>query len=537
MLKYVFFVFLLKNIQNQCVITTILGQKTASCENHHLNEIPSSIDADITILRFNDNNLVNLYVNMFSRYTRLQELDLSNNKIESIAENAFGGLYHLRILSLKGNNLESIPKLGLSNLKKIDYLNIESNPITHIESQDLTVLTSLKQLNLANCKIKWIDYEWMEGLVHLNEINISKNRIIGLSHKMEKYFPSTLKVLRLHDNPWSCTCHLKWLKKFLTKSNHKLHWKFSINIPKCNSPINLQNKRWDEIDYLQFACPPKITNGYNETIISASPGETINIKCNANGDPRPNITWAYDATLHKGIDKNEKKINTTSNEITSLLVIKNITLNDFQMYHCKAIQDEKKIFNLNNATKTIIPNTVQSKNSIINKKFVIGMIIGISILLSLSCMLMVCVIFRKYNDHKIKKKLYGNKNKSIRRNNSDPGIYKTKYSNNITGILEKNIESKKISTFKTNKIITYHNNIMLDTDTTFTPTEENISKNDNVWTKIDNLLHIQTEDLEVGEDNTIATTAIQIIPYKENNVKILTTHSIKKDMLKYETVL
>ena len=67
------------------------------------------------------------------------------------------------------------------------------------------------------------------------------------------FLPLTnLKSLQLHSNPWSCDCHLKSFRDWVTERG-------LVNYPtSCSEPERLSGKPWADVEQREFACKPEI---------------------------------------------------------------------------------------------------------------------------------------------------------------------------------------------------------------------------------------------------------------------------------------
>ncbi len=63
---------------------------------------------------------------------------------------------------------------------------------------------------------------------------------------------TNLKSLQLHSNPWTCDCHLKSFRDWVTERG-------LVNYPtSCADPERLAGKPWADVEAGAFACKPEI---------------------------------------------------------------------------------------------------------------------------------------------------------------------------------------------------------------------------------------------------------------------------------------
>eukprot|EP00057_Strongylocentrotus_purpuratus_P021347 XP_011675821.1 PREDICTED: toll-like receptor 3 [Strongylocentrotus purpuratus] len=161
--------------------------------------------------------------------TNLQTLNLANNNLISVNRNTFVGLRNLKFLDLSRNHnpldisvdafeeTSSLEKIimkdlvkftmtAFQDLQKLRNLNLASNYITVIEKQLFSRTSSLQYLYLQNNQISTIDSFTL--------------------------LPTSLKVLIIANNPFTCTCQLAWFREWLDKVNTTIYQR---NETRCSS--------------------------------------------------------------------------------------------------------------------------------------------------------------------------------------------------------------------------------------------------------------------------------------------------------------
>lgn len=275
--------------ESKCFIITIQSLKNADCRNKNLKMIPTNIERDIKVLMFEENKLTLLRDQELSRYILLQEIDLTRNQISTVHDYAFMGLDNLQILDLEGNELKAIPALAIARLTSLRKLNLKSNQIRTIPNNSLSTLINLQELNFENNYITQIDSHAFFGLSDLEQLNIVENDLTTLNIKMNDTLSPSLEMVRLHDNPWHCDCHLRWFRDLL--ETRPISWKFYHNTPKCDTPEIIQGATWKQLSSNQFACAAESNVKKNSTNIQLIPGKNVTIDCFVQGDPIPQVTW------------------------------------------------------------------------------------------------------------------------------------------------------------------------------------------------------------------------------------------------------
>ena len=174
------------------------------------------------------------------------------------------------------------------------------------------------QINFEDCWLESIDPASFNGLERLSALNLVNNELRTLDSAMERTLPSSLRVVRLYRNPWSCNCRLRWLRRWLvspptvtgsppaTAAESTINWDFARNTPTCAAPALIRGVAWRHLTADQFACPSRIvavsvpggsSNATAATGIRAVAGSNATVECLAAGDPVPIVSWS------RGVDQ------------------------------------------------------------------------------------------------------------------------------------------------------------------------------------------------------------------------------------------
>ena len=161
------------------------------------------------------------------------------------------------------------------------------------------------QINFEDCWLEYIHPGAFSGLERLSALNLVNNELRALDSAMRATLPSTLRVVRLYRNPWTCNCRLRWLRRWLVSradsADSTINWDFASNTPTCAAPALIRGVAWRHLTADQFACPSRIIavsaagtsgNWTTTTGIRATSGQNATVKCMAAGDPEPIISWS-----------------------------------------------------------------------------------------------------------------------------------------------------------------------------------------------------------------------------------------------------
>lgn len=278
--------------QHQCTVVVIFGLKRADCADEGLASLPRTLPAEINVLLFAGNLLERLEAFEFRPYASLQELSVVRNRIGGIDPDAFDGLHSLRVLDLEANNLSAVPTAAFRHVPSLRSLTLKANPIRYLTDDCFSGLANVEALNVEGCRLRGVHPAAFRGLDRLTELNIADNQLRHLAESMT--FPSSLTVLRLLRNPWTCDCRLRWLRRRLTAKtvNWDLAGADSDGGPACAEPPILAGIAWRHVGWERFACPPAVDSA--ATNVRVRPGANVTVECVAVGDPEPRIEWGRD---------------------------------------------------------------------------------------------------------------------------------------------------------------------------------------------------------------------------------------------------
>ena len=412
-----------------CTLITEISLKTAKCININLVKLPKNVETDVQILHLHKNQITSLEDDSFDGMYSLQNLHLSENWISYVSENAFKSLQNLQNLYLNNNMMKNVPKTSFKFLKQLRLLDFSYNPITRITSDDFTYLLNLETLKFENCQLISIDPSSFDWLPNLYEINIIGNQLTALNWRLKSSL-QRVSVLRLHNNPWNCNCHLKWLRITVNKVPN---WSFGNNSPVCNSPSLLSGVFWKHLGAEKFACASIIVTTAekfnNSSNFKISLGSNGSLECEAWGDPIPEIIWMkankkinYSRLMSKNeqvkIENNQIDVGEQNTGVKSTLTFLDFRKTDVDNYKCVAINPagRSEVTYQVWATEKDSASNQKSKKLKLNLTFevVVGMVLGTFILVGCLLFCLLFVINKQQNSKKnLKKRNPNNKHQQL----------------------------------------------------------------------------------------------------------------------------
>lgn len=221
---------------------------------------------DLEHLDLSSNNLTKLSETTFPPFPSLKSADLQNNPIEFIlpmtfavlnatkelilgsksmaldlakTNGAFLSLDQLKMLNILNVNSPSLHQTLFSGLKEVERLRLKGY-IERIELDAFSEMPQLKELILSGCGITDISMDAFFGIKDLRIIDLSRNQLSlipagvfdeqkqlqeiylhqnYLEHLPKNFFAvESLKLVRLIDNPWICSCEMSDWNQAVTNS-------------------------------------------------------------------------------------------------------------------------------------------------------------------------------------------------------------------------------------------------------------------------------------------------------------------------------
>ncbi|XP_053499594.1 platelet glycoprotein Ib alpha chain [Ictalurus furcatus] len=220
-----------------------------SCVSQGLSTVPDGIDLETQTLVLAQNAFVSLSWAIYTTFTHLHELDLSQNLISTIDQSG-PVLQNLRVLRLSNNKLTGLSGAAFKSTPSLMEVYLDGNTISSLDSTTFSDLPLLELINLSCNKLQILPPHLLEQISssNLKKFDVEENL---LQHLPDKFFASKyeLPYVFLSKNLWVCTCQVSYLQRYLNDQGHDVYnhtGPSSIeNAPEsvvCSAPPTLQGR-------------------------------------------------------------------------------------------------------------------------------------------------------------------------------------------------------------------------------------------------------------------------------------------------------
>eukprot|EP00095_Tigriopus_kingsejongensis_P009338 maker-scaffold247_size239117-snap-gene-1.26 protein:Tk09338 transcript:maker-scaffold247_size239117-snap-gene-1.26-mRNA-1 annotation:"PREDICTED: uncharacterized protein LOC103514474" len=400
---------------------------TVDCSDQGLGSVPTDVDGSTQMLNISGNHIPLLGGRQFSRFglTNLQRISAMACGLAQIDAHAFQGLTNLVELNLAQNNLPEVPHEALAgDVPSLMTLNLRHNSISRIPSKAFHQLSYLHKLDLSENKIQVVESGAFQGLRSLQRVYLHANRISTLD---AQDIPPSLHGITLHDNRWSCDCHQRGFRLWLTQSNVPRPME-----PVCHGPRRLLGIRIPSLSLAEFACAPQLSP--TSMYLTVAKGKNVSIVCRVSSDPLSEITWFFngqkikDVTTTSSPDEGTNRkpqednhswshrasasiqsweqpnhhgymkrifrhdVIISETETRSELLLHNTSLQDNGTYHCQA--ENKAARSVSNFTLHIADHVVTPKILQLRLEYFVAVAVGVILILVLIIMAVAVLLIR-----------------------------------------------------------------------------------------------------------------------------------------------
>lgn len=133
------------------------------------------IITDDEIINYNHQKICYFPKNYFLKYSKLEELNLSNNKLKCLDYKLFKNIPELKMLNVSNNLLLSLNHRLFKNIPNLKILDLQNNRLSIIKNHTFAYIPKLSYLNLNNNKLKKIEKSALYNLKYLKYLSLLNN--------------------------------------------------------------------------------------------------------------------------------------------------------------------------------------------------------------------------------------------------------------------------------------------------------------------------------------------------------------------------
>ncbi|KAF8354129.1 slt-1, partial [Pristionchus pacificus] len=215
---------------------------TVVCTGLGLKRIPSGIPEDTTRLDLQENKISVIRKADFANLPSLKILQISDNEIHLIEAGSFDNLHSLERIRLNNNQLRELPLSLFHNNRLLYRIDLSHNQLSSISEDHLKGPRAVRVLQLDVNALKCFETSILNDWPNLEVLTLNNNNLTTIE---EFDYVSSLRLLKLSENPWLCDCRLKWVKN--------LDETISKNVA-CYRPALLNGKTLDAVDESSIKC-------------------------------------------------------------------------------------------------------------------------------------------------------------------------------------------------------------------------------------------------------------------------------------------
>nr|QFQ66891.1 PXDN-like protein [Schmidtea mediterranea] len=186
---------------------------------------------------------------------KIEKIALQFCELVSIASNCFSHLTDLRVLDLSHNLLGEIPPDTFKALH-LQFLRLDDNKMIQFHRFSFRGL-NVAELSLFDCNLTELDFEvFSEISERLKKLILTNNKLNVIDKRFRILFEN-LPDLQINENPFNCTCNLRWLNSVLVSRKKAINLSSSKRIPnqaQCNYPDRVKGKQIADLDLKDFDC-------------------------------------------------------------------------------------------------------------------------------------------------------------------------------------------------------------------------------------------------------------------------------------------
>uniref|UniRef100_A0A3P8S2N1 Chondroadherin n=1 Tax=Amphiprion percula TaxID=161767 RepID=A0A3P8S2N1_AMPPE len=174
---------------------------------------------NLFILQLNDNKLRELRQGTFAGAKDLRWLHMSGNELTTLQPGSLDDVENLAILHLDRNKMSVYPSAAMSKLRVVEELTLGRNPMRNIPDNAFQSFGRyMEKLHLDGMGLEKFSDGAFTGVTAVKSLHLDNNKLKLLPKSLEF---GTITNLTISNNPWSCTCQLAPLRRWMDSSRNR----------------------------------------------------------------------------------------------------------------------------------------------------------------------------------------------------------------------------------------------------------------------------------------------------------------------------
>ncbi|XP_053140619.1 nephrocan-like isoform X2 [Hemicordylus capensis] len=224
--------------------------RTLELWNNKLSYVPTSLPANLEVLKLGDNLIRVLHESDFEGLQKLRVFDIQSNLILALSFSILSSLGNLQSLTLDGNNMESVSgSLQLPNLK---YLSMANNKLKSFPENPFSSLHNLLFLNLNGNLLTNAPLDLPKSLLSL-KLGRNQLKVLAFGGMKQQANLSKLSELCLSENQLSSVVGTQFLSSLTTLelSGNKLQ-RIPLRLPATLQKLDCSNNLIETVKAQEF---------------------------------------------------------------------------------------------------------------------------------------------------------------------------------------------------------------------------------------------------------------------------------------------
>lgn len=174
---------------------------------------------NLFILQLNDNKLRELRPGTFMGAKDLRWLHMSGNELTTLHPGSLDDVENLAILHLDRNKMSTYPSAAMSKLRVVEELTLGRNPMRTIPDIAFQSFGRyMEKLSLDNMGLEKFADGAFTGVTAVKSLHLDNNKLKFLPKSLDF---GTITNLTISNNPWSCTCQLAPMRRWMDSSRNR----------------------------------------------------------------------------------------------------------------------------------------------------------------------------------------------------------------------------------------------------------------------------------------------------------------------------